>query len=170
MYQPYPGGATPPEAYGQSPTSVPQSITRAVRVMYAGAAASLIGIAVNLTTSGSLRSDIRARRPSLTPAQLTTAVHAEIGFAIAGGLIGAALWIWMAQRSKAGKGWARIASTVLFAIDTISALVSASGAGSLSVGGATRAYAIVVWLIGLVAIVFLWQRSSSAYFKRAPRY
>jgi hypothetical protein len=142
----------------------------AVRVMYVGAAASLIGIVIDLTTFGSLRSDLHARRPSLTPAQLTTAVHVEIGVAIAGGLVGAALWIWMAQSSKAGRGWARIVSTVFFAIDTIGALLSASGASTVSVGGAARAYGIVVWLIGLVAIVFLWQRASSDYFRPAPRY
>ena len=94
----------------------------------------------------------------------------EIGLTIASGLIGAALWIWMAQRIRAGRNWARIVSTVFFAIDTISALVSASGASTLSVGGATRVYGIVVWLIGLVAIVFLWQRASSDYFRPAPRY
>jgi hypothetical protein len=170
MYQAYPGGAQPPEGNGQFPSLIPRSVATAVRVMYAGAAASLIGIVIDLTTFGSLRSDLHSRSPSLTPAQLTTAVHVEIGLAIAGGLIGAALWIWMAQSSKAGRGWARITSTVFFAIDTISALLGASGASGLSVGGAARAYGIVVWLIGLVAIIFLWQRASSDYFRPAPRY
>jgi hypothetical protein len=171
MYQPYPGGAQPPEGYGQPTTTlpIPPSVTRAVQIMYAGAVASLIGIVIDLTTLGSLRSQIRKRSPNMTPAHLTDAVHFEIGLFIVVGLIGAAVWIWMAQSSKAGKGWARIVSTVLFAIDTIGALAGLAG-GSFAGGGATRIYGLLIWLIGLAAIVLLWRRTSSEYFKPAPRY
>jgi len=168
MYQSYPGGAPAPEQYGQPASPAPQSVTRAVQLMYAGAVASLIGIVIGLTTTGSLRSDIQKRSPTMTPAHVTDAVHLEIGFAIVGGLIAAALWIWMAQSNKAGKSWARILSTVLFAISTISALASLAG-GALAGGGASRIYGIVVWLIGLAATILLWQRASSNYFKSAPR-
>ena len=44
-----------------------------------------------------------------------------------------------------------------------------AGASAISSGGASRIYSIVIWLIGLGAIIFLWQRSSTEYFK-APRY
>jgi hypothetical protein len=169
MYQPYPGGAQPPEDYAQPKLPIPQSVTRAAQLMYAGAVASLIGIAIDLTTTGSLRSQITKRSPNMTAAHVTDAVHFEIGLFIVSGLIGAAVWIWMAQTTKAGKGWARIVSTVLFAIDTIGAFVGLAG-GALSGGGATRIYGLVVWLIGLAAIVLLWQRASSEYFKPAPRY
>jgi len=169
MYQSYPGGAPSPEQYGQPAAPVPQSVTRAVQLMYAGAAASLIGIVVGLTTTGSLRSAIQKRSPTMTPAHVTDAVHLEVGFAIVGGLIAAALWIWMAQSNKAGKSWARILSTVLFGISTISALASLAG-GALAGGGASRIYGIVVWLIGLAATILLWQRASTDYFKSAPRY
>ena len=89
-----------------------------------------------------------------------------IGVLIVGGVIGVALWLWMAYSCKAGKGWARIVSTVLFAIDTLNVL---AGASVISSAGAPRIYSILVWLIGLGAIIFLWQRSSTEYFK-APRY
>jgi hypothetical protein len=134
--------------------------------MYAGAAASLIGIIVALTTLSSIKSQIISRNHSLTATQVNNAEHVAIGILIASGLIGAALWLWMAQSSKAGKNWARIVSTVLFAIETINVV---AGASAISSGGASRIYSIVVWLIGLGAIIFLWQRSSTEYFK-APRY
>src|SRR5579864_1461603 len=114
MYQRFPGDAGP----GEPPTTMmpmPQSVQRAVRAMYAGAAASLIGIAVDLTALSAIRSALNKRNTTMTAAQLNTAVHVEVGFLIAGGLIGAALWLWMAQSAKAGKGWARTVSTVLFA-------------------------------------------------------
>ena len=44
-----------------------------------------------------------------------------------------------------------------------------AGATAVQSGGLTRIYGFVVWVIGLIAVVLLWQRSSSAYF-RAPRY
>ena len=163
-YQPYPGGTQMPEPATRPP--VPQSITRAVQLMYAGAVASLIGIVIALTTLSSIKSQIISRNPSLTTTQVNNAEHVAIGILIASGLIGAALWLWMAQSSKAGKNWARIVSTVLFAIQTINVV---AGASAISSGGASRIYSIVIWLIGLGAIIFLWQRSSTEYFK-APRY
>jgi hypothetical protein len=134
--------------------------------MYAGAAVSLIGIIIDLTTLSSTKSEIINHTPSLTTTQVNNALHAAIGIFIVTGLLGAALWIWMAQTCKAGKSWARIVSTVLFGIDTISLLAGAAAPG----GGATRIYGIVVWLVGLAAIVLLWQRSSSDYFRGTPRY
>lgn len=164
MYQPYPGGAQSPE---QAPASAPPlSVLRAVKVMYVGLAASLIGVIVDMTTLSSTRSAILKRNPSYTATQLNNAEHLQIGLFIAGGLIGAALWLWMAQSCRAGKGWARVVSTVFFGIDTLSVLV---GAAAVQGGGLSRIYGILVWVIGLIAIIFLWQRSSSDYF-RAPRY
>jgi hypothetical protein len=169
MYQPYPGGSEsqPPEPSTRPP--IPQSVTRAVQVMYVGAAASLIGIIVDMTTLSSTKAQIIKRDPTWTTTQVNNAEHAAIGIFIVGGLIGAALWVWMAQANKAGKSWARIVSTVLFAIETISVL---AGAAAVASGGAARIYGIVVWLIGLAAVILLWQRQSTAYFKSssAPRY
>ena len=166
MYQQYPGG--PAQAGQPAPAaSVPQSVLRAVRVMYVGLAASLLGIVIDMTTLSSTRSEILKRNPGYTATQVNNAEHLEIGLFIAGGLIGAALWLWMAQSCRAGKGWARVVSTVFFGIDTLSALVGVAAAQG---GGITRIFGFVVWVIGLVAIILLWQRSSSDYFRAAPRY
>jgi hypothetical protein len=81
MYQPYPTGAQMPTL--QRPP-VPTAVTNAVKVMYAGAAASILGVAAPV-------------------------------------------------------------------------------AGTVKIWGA------VVWLIALVAVVFLWQRDSTAFFKAVPR-
>lgn len=168
MYQPYPGEARTPEP---SRPPVPQSITRAVQFMYAGAAASLVGIIISMTTIGSLKSDIIKRYPNYTQTQVNNAEHVAIGAAIVVGLITVGLWLWMAQMNKAGKNWARIVSTVLFGLSTISMLSGLASAG-VATGGVARLYGIVVWLIGLGAIIFLWQRQSTEFFKSAsaPRY
>jgi hypothetical protein len=165
MYQQYPGGAAQSHE-PSAPAGVPQSVQRAVKVMYVGAAVSLLGIVVDLTALSSTRSAILKAHPTYTTAQLNSAEHVAIGTFIAGGLIGAALWVWMAQSCRAGKAWARVVSTVFFGIDTLSVLfVGAAAPGS----GVSRLYGILVWVIGLIAIVLLWQRSSSDYFRGAPR-
>ena len=164
MYQPYPGGAQVPEPSERPPA--PPSVLRAVQVMYAGAAASLIGIVIDMTTLSSTKSEIIRRNPSLTATQVSNAEHVAIGLFIVSGLLGAGLWIWVAQMCKAGRNWARIVGTVLFAIDTISVF---AGAATVPGGGATRIYSILVWLIGLATVILLWQRASSDYFRSAPR-
>ena len=166
MYQPYPGESRTPES---TRPPIPQSVTRAVQLMYAGAAASLIGIIIGLTTLSSTKSEIIKRYPNYTTTQVNNAEHVAIGAAIVVGLIAVGLWLWMAQSNKAGKSWARIVSTVLFGLETLSVLAGAASAGVAS-GSAARFYGIVVWLIGLAAIILLYQRQSSEYFKSTPRY
>lgn len=163
MYQQFPGGVQAPES---SSANAPQSVLRAVRVMYVGLAASLLGIVVDMTTLSSTRTEILSRNPTFTTAQVNTAEHLEIGIFIASGLIGAALWLWMAQKCRAGRGWARVVSTVFFGIETLSLVIGTAAAQG---GGLTRIYGLVVWVIGLIAVVLLWRRSSSDYFS-APRY
>ena len=90
MYQPYPGGGQPPEPSERPPA--PPSIVRAVQVMYAGAAASLIGIVIDMTTLSSTKAEIIRRNPSWTATQVSNAEHVAIGLFIVSGLLGAALW------------------------------------------------------------------------------
>jgi hypothetical protein len=176
MYQPYPGGDQSPEQSAQFAAPVrppiPQSVTRAVQVMYLGALASLVGVIIELLTRHSLRSFIanHATRNGnrLTAAQVADTYHAELVVLVVVGLIGVGLWLWMSQMNKAGKNWARITSTVFFALDTLGVIGGLAG-GALSGGSVNRFYGIVVWVIGVAAILLPWQRSSSEYFKSAPR-
>ena len=180
MYQPYPGGDQPPAQSDQFAAPVrppiPQSVTRAVQVMYLGAVASLIGIIIELLTRHSLRTYIAnhaTRNGSrLTAAQVADTYHAELVVLVVVGLIGIGLWIWMAQMNKRGRNWARITSTVFFGIETLGVLVSASGVGALGDAGPIRFYNILVVLIGLAALILLWRRQSSDYFNAsdAQRY
>lgn len=162
MYQPYPGGSAMPDHSRNEP---PPSIVKAVRAMQAGMVASLAGIILNLVTVGSVKSSIRQLEPHATAAQITMDQRMLIGESIAAGLIGAAMWLWMAQSCRAGKAWARTLSTVLFGIYTIAQIASAA-IGSGSVG---EIYDVVVWVIGLIAVIFLWQQPSTEYFRGARR-
>jgi len=160
MYQPYPGGSQAPES--APPAAAPTSVTRAVQVMYVGAAASLIGIVITLLDRHAIRTALANHNHKLTASQLNTDYHAALGVAVVGGLIGVGLWIWMAFMCKAGRSWARIVSTVFFGIETLELAV---GSARTCSGGVVRIYGIVIWLIGLVAVIFLWQRPSTQFFK-----
>jgi hypothetical protein len=159
MYQPYPSGAQMPEA--KRPPA-PASVLNAVKVMYAGAVASLIGIIIDLTTLSVTKSAIEQHSPQLTTSQVNGMQHALMTSAIVGGLIGAGLWIFIAQACKRGKSWARITGTVLFGINTVQ-----GGLSNLVVPEAAlvKIFWFIIWLIGLAAVVFLWQGTSSAFFK-----
>jgi len=56
------------------------------------------------------------------------------------------------------------APAVLFVIATVDTFAGLSS----PIAGTVRIWGIVVWLVGLTAIVFLWQRASTAFFKATP--
>jgi hypothetical protein len=159
MYQPYPtSGQQPAQAPQAEP---PQTVRRAASLMYAGAALSLLVIVINLFLIGSLKDAIRSQEPNLSASQVHSVEIATIVFAVVTGLIGAGLWILMARMNLAGRSWARIVATVLFAINTIGLLTTIVRPNSVAV----LILDVVLWLVGLGAIWLLWQRDSSAYFQ-----
>jgi len=165
MYQPYPtGGPAEPEQQRPAP---PTPVLQAVKLMYAGAAVSAISLIVTLLTIGSLKTAIHNADPSLSATKLHSAEVAAVAVAVIFGLIGIGLWLWMAYANKAGKNWARITATVFFGLDTLSVLTSFRQAEPVL----SRVVTLVIWLIGLGAIVLLYQRESSAYFtaSKTPR-
>jgi hypothetical protein len=157
MYQPYRGGDS---SVSTERPPVPQSVTNAVRLMYAGAVASLIGLIIGLTM-GVSKSAIHKADPNLTPTQVTSATHVALIFAIVTGLIGIAIWLIIARACSRGSNGARITGTVFFGIDTISFLLNLVRPDAATV----KIYPLVVWLIGLGAVFYLWRRESSQFFK-----
>jgi hypothetical protein len=166
MYESYPTGPAGqqlPEP-GQRPP-VPQSVQIAVRLMYAGAVVSAISFILGLVTLGSLKHTIQTQHPDYSASKVNSLVDTSIGLVVVVGIIGIGLWIWMARANLAGKNWARITGTVFFGIDTLTILGLFSGTRS----AISVVFAIVTWLIGLGAVIMLWRRESSAYF-RPPVY
>lgn len=158
MYPPYPTNSPLPEATRPTP---PKTVRAAVSVMYAGAAASLLAMAVDLATIGATKTALAKHFPDLTSQQLNAQQAPLMVGWIAGGLIGAALWILIARNARAGRDWARITGTILFTVATIDAF------GTVLVPEAVlaRVFFLLVWLIGLTALVLLWQGPSRAYFR-----
>ena len=162
MYQPYPGSETQLPESPRGPA--PASVLTAVKAMYAGAAASIAGIVIQLVTVGATKTAIEQHSRNLSASQVNASQHTLIIGFVAGGVIAAVVWILLARACQRGRNWARITGTVLFAIATLDTFVGLA----TPIATLPRIWAVVVWLAGLAAVVFLWRRDSSAYFKQTP--
>ena len=101
--------------------------------------------------------------PSRRPPPGTT-LGGVVALTVVLSLIDIALWLGIARACRSGKSWARVTGTVLFAIHTIGVLsVLANSHPGL---GPAKVLTLIGWLIGCGAVVFLWQRPSSAFFAR----
>lgn len=158
MHQPYPSGGGQLQPLRPTP---PASVANAVKFMYAGAAISLVSLIVTLATLGDTKAAIRKARPSYTAIQVNQLNTFIIGAAIFSGLLGVALWIWMARANNQGRSWARIVSSVLFAVSTVG-LVNVFQQPHTAVG---LVFPVLTWLVGAGAIFLLWRPESSAFFK-----
>jgi len=158
MYQPYPSGGKPLEPHRPP---APASVLNAVKLMYAGAAISTVSLIIALVDIGGTKSAIKHARPNLTPTQINQLNTFIISLAIVSGVLGIALWLWMAWANNQGKNWARIMSTVLFGLATLD-LIGVFSQPKTVFG---LVFPVLTWLVGLGAVWLLWRPDSSAFFK-----
>jgi hypothetical protein len=172
----YPGAmpGMPPAAGAPQPAGPrPSSVTTAVRLMWAGAALSVVSALLTPTMGDAMRTQIRdslaTSGASMTPSELDGLVTVVLAVALVFGLIGAGLWLLMAWLNGKGKNWARIAATVLFAFSLLSAL---SGLAQAGVAPLLSVLSVASAVVGGAAVFFLWRKESSAWFQAqsAPRY
>ena len=158
MVQPYPssGKLAEPER-----PAAPATVQNAVKLMYAGAAVSTVSLIVSLTTLSGTKSAIRKAKPSLTAAQVNQLNTFIVSLAIVSGIVGVALWLWMARSNSQGRNWARIVSTVLFGLATLDLF----GVVSQPKSWLTLVFPVLTWLIGLGAVIALWRRQSTEFFQ-----
>ncbi len=158
MHQPYPSSGKPVEP--ERPPA-PPTVQNAVKLMYTGAAVSTVSLIVSLVDIGGTKSAIRKARPSLTVAQVNQLNTFIISLAIISGVVGIALWLWMARANGQGRNWARILSTVLFGLATLDLFGVASQPKTLL----GLVFPVLTWLLGLGAVVLLWRKQSTAFFQ-----
>jgi hypothetical protein len=167
VHQPYPSGGQPTVPLR---SRAPASVLTAVKLMYAGAAIGAVQLIIGLAL---IIVDIKAATRgqflghSLTAPQMRPVI---ITVWIVLGLIGIALWLWMARANGQGRNWARILSTVLFGLSTLQ-LGHPQPQGSPAGFGVTVLYygvtllSVAAWLAGAAAVWLVWRPVSSAFFK-----
>ena len=120
-----------------------RTVQAAVRLMYAGAAVSAVGLIIGLAL---IIVDIQvAVRGQFLGRSLAAQKPFVITVSIAFGLVVVSLWLWMARANGQGRNWARILSTVLY------------------YGGVVPF--VAAWLAGAAAEWLLWRPASTAFFK-----
>jgi len=129
--------------------------------MRVGAVLSVVGILFSFLQRDEIRDQIAedAATP-MTDDELDTAVAFGLGFAVVIGLIGVALWLWMAHTNGQGKTWARTTATVLGGLNVLFTLVGVAL-------GQTTALSLAASVIGLalaVTILVLLYRPDSNRF------
>jgi hypothetical protein len=115
------------------------------------------------------------RRPRAVPGpqpHLAQARPFVITVWIVFGLAAIALWLWLARANGQGGNWARILSTVLFALTMLQLpLRHPQPPGSpAGLGAAVQYYGVAVlfvtgWLVGAATVWLLWRSASSTFFE-----
>src|SRR3954471_21760069 len=155
------GVPNPPAARRPGPVSPaprPKPVDLAVKLMYAGAALSLVSIVATLTGIDAIRKQLEDDG-DMTPSQIDTAVAVGVTFGIVAAVIGAALWILNAIFCGRGANWSRIFGTVLGGLSVLFWLI-----------GLTQEQSALSHILGAVqvilaaAIIFLLWRPESNRF------
>jgi hypothetical protein len=188
IYSPGPGFAQPYQPADAS--AVPATIKRAVWLMAAGAALSVVnavfsGLWIHSFLGTFLNSIESAEGGTVQDPVTTQAVSSIVIVSmVIGALLSVALWLWMLWKNQAGRNWARVLSTVFFGISCLNLPDLLTG-GKLSTVPSTETSpngtvihlpsitmpadlivsGIVYWLVGLAVIILLWQRDSTRFFQ-----
>ena len=139
----------------------PRSVRDAVWLMCAGAAVSLAAAIADIATRSELRAVIARTRNLIGAA--TTATFTQ---AAAVNMAGVVLFLLMARWTGKGSITARTLACVLFGLRTVTVLIGPGELSALSPWPvAVRVLTVLGWLAGLGAIVFLWQKTSTAFIR-----
>ncbi|HYB16266.1 MAG TPA: protein kinase, partial [Streptosporangiaceae bacterium] len=154
------GGYPQPYQVARAPLRpLPDSVHNAVRLMYAGAAFTAVyALGVIAVASALIKNEAAGSRhhPGLAGVAVLTVFLS---------LVEIAIWLGIAQACRNGQNWARVTGTVLFGLHTLGFLAVL---GNPHPGiGLAKLLTGVSWLISCAAVVFLWQRPSSAFFSAA---
>jgi hypothetical protein len=148
---------------------VPASVRYAVRVMYAGAAASVAGAAGYLL-AWYFEDYVPTQSPSFVPGDSGLSISSSPAFAWLiglGGLVVLCSWLWTAWMCAQGRGWARIVATVLLILQVYTLYGALYKNFVLHRASWVHLIPAVSFVIGLTAVILLWQRASTAFFKAA---
>ncbi|HJY57511.1 MAG TPA: hypothetical protein VJ418_14110, partial [Streptosporangiaceae bacterium] len=152
--------------------SVPRSartVRAAVKLIYAGAAASTVNLVILLALIADVKAYHAILGHHLTTAQVSQASTPFITTVILWDLVPIAVWLWMARACGRGRNWARIVSTVLFGVATLNLTGAFNWFSGTHLTLVPMIYGptlpVLYWLVGLAVVWLLWRPSSRAYFR-----
>jgi len=164
---PSPNGAIPgPQAPPRDALSryTPTSVVAAVWLMYGGAFLTFLSMIIDLVAISQVRHAYLDKHPFDINRANAIAGAGDFGVVI-GSLAAVGLWIALALAARKGHGWTRTVGTVLFGIDTL-VFIGTIGRPGIA---AAKTIHLMIWLVGLLAVIFLWQRRSTQFFAASRR-
>ena len=141
---------------------LPRAMQSALRIMYAGPAVSLAAVITYVVTAGRVRSAMAQRVPAQWHALLIHLIAVEVAAPVT-----IALWLVLAWGNGRGYDWARGTFMAFFAATTASLLL-VLGAGGAVYAPAELIATAALWLTELAAMVLIFTRASSQYYRHAP--
>jgi Protein kinase domain len=157
--------AAGPPLPAPGPRMPPSSITSAVQLMYAGAASAVLNAIVGSVVGYGVVHNSLEKQPNVNSVSVTEGTAFDVTVVIFFGLAGTGLWLWMAYANRNGRSWARILSTILFGLLTLSLPLAFIQVPDIW----TRLTGLIQWALGLAALVLLWIGPSNAYFAAMRR-
>jgi hypothetical protein len=159
------GRAEPATWQPTDPVRPPRSIVEAVRAMQVGAALSVLEVVRALVFRGDLRDaflgELAREGRTVDPADVDAVVTLALTVTTVIGVVAASLWFTLSRVTARGSRWGRIVASVLLA----------AGFGLFFAGGQATAGPLARWLavlqllVGVLAVVRLWHRDSSAWIR-----
>jgi hypothetical protein len=144
----------------------PSSIATAVKLMWVGAALSIIGLVIGFLTTDTAREQIEEDNPNLTADEIDTAVAFGLAIAVVISLVAVGLWIWMAWANGQGKSWARIVASVFGGLGILFGLV---GLLLNPVTALSLVLTVVNLVLAIVILVLLYRPDSSRFYEARSR-
>lgn len=135
----------------------------AVKLMYGGALLAATSIIAALATTPALKVAITQQHPFATQGELGAITTGTLAITIVGALISIGLWLAVARRTRRGRPGVRVMSMIFFGLDCLT--VAKTYAHGL-VTGPTWIIGAAEWGVGLIVILFLWDRRSTAYLEQ----
>jgi serine/threonine kinase PknH len=172
-------------------SEVPGRVQTAIRLMYAGFAATVLGallalpvlgrynhaatvaqnaakVAQNAVTRDSLlRLGKSVRAESVRAVNQTNVWHTQnqmagvMAIVLAADILGLACWAWLAVATRRGNGWTRIAGTVLLAVYSVAALLVVFDTKNDPGAEFTT---LLVWALGVATVIPLWSQQAREFF------
>jgi serine/threonine protein kinase len=164
----FPSAATPLAQYAPArrrpaKAEIPPPVLGAIRLMYVGAVVTLVDVIIGSAVAASYSaywSKYQYTFPDAARHHQTMANILDTTTAL-GGVIGIVCWLVIAAACRRGRAWTRVAGTVLLVLDTASLLTVMLATHN---DPGVKAASLVVWIIGLSAVIPLWGRQASNFF------
>jgi serine/threonine protein kinase len=143
---------------------LPSAVGSGLRVMYAGLGVTIVAIIVSIVDMVRLdhQSALNQYVNDGLSQQETTTLGYIVLFAFLPCAIGLVMWPLCAWAVRKGRQWGAVVGTTAFGVDLIPmvlVLITAQGAPL------TKLMSILIWALGLVAIILLWNPQSRGFYR-----